>query len=70
VTQGKIENFYRKALDRYKDLTYQEFHQYIARKMMAFVKRHGFRKTKADKEEPEESENPELGDVCSCQHRS
>jgi hypothetical protein len=28
-TQGKIENFYRKALDRYKDFTYKEFHNSI-----------------------------------------
>jgi hypothetical protein len=62
-TQGKIENFYRKALDHYKDFTYKEFHKYIARKMEAFYKRHGFPKTKADKEEPEESEEPEVGDV-------
>ncbi len=62
-TQGKIENFYRKALDRYNDFTYKEFHKYIARKMTAFYARHNFRKTKADKEEPEESEDPEVGDV-------
>jgi hypothetical protein len=62
-TQGKIENFYRKALDRYKDFTYKEFHKYITRKMEAFYKRHGFLKTKADKEEPGESEDPEVGAV-------
>ena len=62
-TQGKIENFYRKALDRYKDFMYKEFHKYIARKMDAFYKRHGFPKTKAAKEEPEQLEDPEVGDV-------
>jgi hypothetical protein len=67
-TQGKIENFYRKALDRYKDFTYrdftyEEFHKYIARKMEAFYKRYGFPKSKADKEEPEELEEPKVGDV-------
>ncbi len=32
-TQGKIENFYCKALKRYKDFTYKEFQKYIARNM-------------------------------------
>ncbi len=53
-TQGKIEIFYCKALDCYKDFTYKEFHKYMARKMEAFYKRHCYLKTKADKEEPEE----------------
>ncbi len=52
-TQGKIENFYLKAFERYKDFTYKEFHKFIARKMTAFYAHHGFPKTKADKEEPE-----------------
>ena len=57
--QGKIENFYRKALERYKDFPYKEFHKYIARKMEAFHKRHGFRTTKGDQAE----ESEELEDV-------
>jgi hypothetical protein len=48
-TQGRVDTFYRKALDSYKDFTYKEFHKYIARKMEALYKRHGFPATKASK---------------------
>jgi hypothetical protein len=55
-TQGRVDNFYHRALERYKDFPYKEFHKYIARKMEAFYKRHGFPATKASKvvQEPEE----------------
>jgi hypothetical protein len=64
-TQGKTENFYHEALERYKDFTYKEFHKYIARKMAAFYERHGFPKTKADKLQtaPDESQELEVGDI-------
>ncbi len=59
-TQGRTENFYRKALERYEEFTYKEFHKYIARKMAVFNVRHGFPKTKADKQGPDESEETEV----------
>ena len=64
-TQGRVDNFYHWALERYKDFPYKEFHKYIARKMAAFYKRHGFPATKASKvmQEPDESQEPNLGDV-------
>ncbi len=64
-TQGRVDNFYLQALDRYKDVTYKEFHKYVASKMEAFYKRHGFPATKAAKvvQEPDESQGPELGAV-------
>jgi hypothetical protein len=66
-TQGRVDNFYHRALERYKDFTYNEFHKYIARKMEAFYKRHGFPATtgKASKvvQEPDESQGPDVGDV-------
>ena len=64
-TQGRVDNFYHQALERYKDFPYKEFHKYIARKMAAFYKRHGFPATKASKvmQEPDESQEPNLGDV-------
>ena len=44
---------------------YKEFHKYIARKMDAFYKRHGFPVTKADRvrQEPDESQEPNISDV-------
>jgi hypothetical protein len=65
-TQGRVDNFYYLwALDHYKDFTYKEFHKYIARKMEAFYKRHGFPLTKASKvvQEPGESQEAEIGAV-------
>ncbi len=64
-TQGRVDNFYSKALDRYKDFTDKEFHKYIAREMEAFYKRHGFPATKASKivQEPDESQEPEIGAI-------
>ena len=64
-TQGRIDNFYHRALERYNDFPYKEFHKYIARKMAAFYKRHGFPATKASKvmQEPDESQEPNVGDV-------
>jgi hypothetical protein len=64
-TQGRTENFYHQALERYKDFTYKEFHKYIARKMAAFYERHGFPKTKTDKLKtaPDESQELEVGDI-------
>ncbi len=64
-TQGRVDNFYLRALDCYKDFTYKEFHKYIARKMEVFYKRHGFPATKAAKvvQEPDESQGAEIGDV-------
>ena len=64
-TQGRVDNFYHQALERYKDFPYKEFHKYIARKMAAFYKRHGFPSTKAAKvvQEPDESQDLNVGDV-------
>ena len=64
-TTGRVDNFYMQALARYKDFTYKEFHKYIARKMEAFYRRHGFPVTKADRgrPEPDESQEPAVGDV-------
>ena len=64
-TQGRVDNFYHRALERYKDFPYKEFHKYIARKMAAFYKRHGFPATKASKvvQEPDESQEPQIGDI-------
>ena len=36
---GKMENFYTKALSRYKTFTYKDFHKYIARKLIEFYDR-------------------------------
>jgi hypothetical protein len=70
-TQGRVDNFYHRALERYKDFPYKEFHKYIARKMAAFYKRHGFPATKASKvvQEPDESQDPtgNIGDVVSVE---
>ena len=68
-TQGWVDNFYVKALERYKDFPYPEFHRYIERKMAAFYKRHGFPATKASKvvQEPDESQEPNVGDVVSVE---
>jgi hypothetical protein len=68
-TQGRVDNFYHRALERYKDFPYKDFHKYIARKMEAFYKRHGFPATKASKvvQEPDESPEPNLGDVVSVE---
>jgi hypothetical protein len=64
-TQGRVDNFYHQALERYKDFPYKDFHKYIARKMAAFYKRHGFPATKASKvvQEPDESQESNIGDV-------
>ena len=69
LVQGRVDNFYSKAIDSYKDFTYKEFHKYIARKMEAFYKRHGFPATKASKvvQEPDESQEPNVGDVVSVE---
>ena len=68
-TQGRVDNFYHRALERYKDFPYKEFHKYIARKMAAFYKRHGFPATKASKvvQEPDESQELNVGDVVSVE---
>ncbi len=68
-TQGRVDNFYHRALERYKDFTYKDFHKYIARKMEAFYKRHGFPATKASKvvQEPDKSQEPEIGAVVSVE---
>jgi hypothetical protein len=65
LTQGRVDNFYLQATDRYNDFTSKEFHKYIARKMEAFCKCHSFPATKAAKvvQEPDESQGPEIGDV-------
>ena len=67
--QGRVDNFYHRALERYKDFPYKEFHKYIARKMAAFYKRHGFPATKASKvvPEPDESQEPNVGDIISVE---
>ena len=64
-TTGRVDNFYMQALARYNDFTYKEFHKYIARKMEAFYKRHGFPATKGDRGRPapDESQEPAVGDV-------
>jgi hypothetical protein len=41
--------------------------KYIARKMAAFYGRHGSPKTKKDKKEPDESQEPEVGDVVAVE---
>ena len=48
--EGRVDNFYL------EDFTYKDFHKYIAKKMEAFYKRHGFPSTKASKvvQEPDE----------------
>ena len=55
--------------ERYKDFPYKEFHKYIARKMTAFYKRHGFPATKASKvvQEPDESQELNVGDVVALE---
>ena len=68
-TQGRVDNFYHRALENYKDIPYKEFHNYIARKMAAFYKRHGFPATKASKvvQEPDESQELNVGDVVALE---
>ena len=68
-TQGRVDNFYHRALERYKDFPYKKFHKYIARKMAAFYKRHCFPATKASKvvQEPDESQELNVGDVVALE---
>ena len=68
-TQGRVDNFYHQALERYKDFPYKEFHKYIARKMAAFYKRHGFPATKGSKvvQEADESQDPNVGAVVAVE---
>jgi hypothetical protein len=68
-TQGRVDNFYHQALDRYKDFPYKEFHKYIARKMAAFYTPHGFPATKASKvvQEADESQDPNVGAVVAVE---
>ena len=56
---GKMELFYQQALLRYKDYPYDEFHQYITRKMTAFYKKYGA----AEAEQKQDSSSGDEGEV-------
>ena len=54
---GKMETFYQKALLRYKDYPYDEFHKYISKKMTTFYERFGA----PDAQDDPENDDPVVG---------
>ena len=64
---GKMETFYMKALKRYKQYQYKDFHKYISKKLIAFYNRFDPAEVK---EEPAEPGSPKEGDVVEAGTRA